>query len=91
MHGVGIPVSVWILTPSVNYYIIIEKEYNNLPHFTPWQVGGECVVQWYGDHRVDTVKHSVLTTFPIVPPHAPARRRLVLIFINNLKQLAWDP
>lgn len=40
----------------------------------PLQVGGECVVQWYGDHRVDTVKHSVLSTFPIVPPRVPMRR-----------------
>lgn len=47
-------------------------------HYWPAQVlhqaGGECVVQWYGDHRVDTVKHSVLSTFPIVPPRVPTRR-----------------
>lgn len=38
------------------------------------QVGGECVVQWYGDHRVDTVRHSVLSMFPILSPGVPTRR-----------------
>lgn len=40
----------------------------------PHQAGGECVVQWYGDHRVDSVRHSVLSMFPILYPRVPTRR-----------------